>query len=57
MAPDTFRHYRNEKLKTFVESLSEDERVVAVKTIHFIKTEFPECGDALRGKLIHEEKS
>jgi len=57
MTPDTFRHYRNEKLKNFVESLSEDERVIAVKTIHFIKTEFPECGDTLRGKLIHEEKS
>ena len=57
MMTDVFCHYRNEKLKDFVESLSENERVVAVKTIHFIKTEFPECLDALRGKLIHEEKS
>ena len=58
MAPDTFRHYRNEKLRVFVGSLaSEDQKWVARETIKFIRTEFPETEDAIRGKLIHEEKS
>jgi hypothetical protein len=57
MITDTFRQYRNEKLKGFFESLSEEERVVAHKTLHFFRTAFPECENALRGKLIHEEKS
>ena len=54
---DTFRHYRNEKLIDFFKSLGEDERVVAHKTLKFFRTAFPECENALRGKLIHEEKS
>jgi hypothetical protein len=54
---DIFRHYRNEKLKAFFESLSEDERVVAHKTLQFFRETFPECENALRGELIHEEVS
>jgi hypothetical protein len=57
MIKDTFSHYRNEKLKSFVESLSADEQVVAHRTIQFIRTEFPECENAIRGTLIHQEKS
>jgi len=56
MITDTFRHYRNDKLKAFIESLSEEERVVAHKTIQFIRTAFPECEESIRGRLIHEEK-
>jgi len=54
---DIFRHYRNEKLKTFVEAFNENDRKVVHETIQFIRTEFPDCENALRGKLIHEEKS
>ena len=51
------RQYRNDKLKAFVESLGGGEQVVAHKTIQFIRTEFPECEEYIRGKLIHEEIS
>jgi len=54
---DIFCHYRNEKLIEFFESLTEDEQVVAHKTLKFFRTAFPECENALRGKLLHEEKS
>ena len=57
MIEDIFCHYHNEKLADFFKSLSEDERVVAHKTLQFFRTAFPECENALRGKLIHEEKS
>ena len=56
MPRDIFRHYRNEKLKQFVEAMPDErDRRIAVQTIHFIKTTFPECEEVLRGKLIHEE--
>ncbi len=54
---DIFQHYRNEKLKAFVESFNENDRKVVHQTIQFIRTEFPECEDAIKGKLIHEEIS
>ena len=54
---DVFCHYRNEKLIAFFGSLNEHDRTVAHKTLQFFRTEFPECENALRGKLIHEEKS
>jgi len=57
MIKDIFRVYRNEKLKTFFESLDERDQAVAHKTLQFFRMEFPECEKALRGKLIHEEKS
>jgi len=49
--------YRNEKLKAFVESFSEEDQKIVHKTLQFFRTEFPECEKALRGKLIYEEKS
>ena len=57
MTEDIFRHYRNEKLIAFFKSLNKSDRVVAHKTLQFFRTAFPECENALRGKLIHEEKS
>ena len=57
MIKDTFQHYRNEELKDFFESLNEHDRAVAHKVLLFFRTTFPECENALRGKLIHEEKS
>jgi len=57
MAKDIFHTYRNEELKAFFESLNEHDHAVAHKVLHFFRTTFPECENALRGKLIHEEKS
>lgn len=57
MIKDTFQHYRNEELKAFFESLNEHDQSVAHKVLLFFRTTFPECENALRGKLIHEEKS
>jgi hypothetical protein len=51
----TFRAYDNEPLRLFVLSLSEEEQVVAHKVIEFIRKEFPETEEAIRGKLIYEE--
>ena len=47
--------YHNEKLSKFVDSLTPDEQVVAHKILGFIKSEFPDCNEILRGELIHEE--
>ena len=58
MIKDTFRVYRNEKLRGFMESFSDEhDKEIIHKTIQFIRTEFPECEDAIRGNLIHEETS
>ena len=51
----TIKQYRNPIIKKFLDRLPEEEIAVAVKTIAFIKNEYPEVREALRGDIIQEE--
>jgi len=51
----TLKQYRNPVIKGFLDSLPEKEAGVAIKTITFIKENFPEVRDVLRGEVIQEE--
>jgi len=51
-----FRHYRNEKIYDYIESLPEKDRAMAALTISFIRETFPECEEILRGEIIGEEE-
>jgi len=53
---DVFCVYHNEKIGKFLDSLKEEEKEVATKTIDFIKENFPECVNVLNGKLIYKEE-
>lgn len=51
------RHYRNEKIRQFLESIPNDgDRHIAVKTIDFLKKEYPVLEQILRGQLIGMSK-
>ena len=52
---DTFRVYYNKLVGDFLDSLPEEERKTAAKTLDFIKENYPECANALNGKLVYEE--
>ena len=52
----TFQVHRNEKIKKYLDSIqSPYAREVAVRTIDWIKDNFPECKEILQGELIYEE--
>ena len=44
--------HRNKKLSEFYETLSEPERLIAIKTVNFIKENFPNTHDELLGGKI-----
>jgi len=51
-----FRHYRNQKILDYLRTLPDEEKLMAIKTISFIRETFPECEDTLRGEIISEEE-
>lgn len=53
---DVFCVYHNEKIGKFLDSLKEEEKEIATRTLNFIKENFPECVDVLNGKLIYKEE-
>jgi len=54
----TICHYRNEKLTDYYKSFGlEHDRKIAMDTVIFIKENFPECNEFLRGKLIETKIS
>jgi len=53
---DVFCVYHNEKIGNFLDSLKEEEKGIATRTINFIKENFPECVDVLNGELVYKEE-
>ena len=53
---DVFCIYYNERVGKFLDSLKEEEKEIAAKTINFIKENFPECTDVLNGELVYKEE-
>lgn len=53
---DVFCVYHNEKIGKYLDGLKEEEKGIAVKTLNFIKENFPECVDVLNGRLIYKEE-
>jgi len=54
----TLRHYINKALADYYATLKSDrDRATAIQTVIFIKENFPECKETLRGELVEEKIS